>query len=150
MNNYRYRPKDNYIHQASWNELVLLAKNAKSDLMFYNSDLKFLQKLIEVHYVKLLIYENTNEFKDLQNDIRVSVIQCEILLKRIPVFERHFRDLINESHTFDSDVLRSEFELFEDDYSHHLDTVKIIRLLTFRLLKSILEEEKPEYFYLFN
>ncbi|MFI0431078.1 hypothetical protein [Mariniflexile sp. HMF6888] len=150
MDNFRYRPKDNFIQEASLDDLLALTKNWESDLIFYNNDLKFLQQLIEVHFVKLLLYEGTNEFRDLQNDIQISIIQCEILLKQTPVFTKHLTHLIDEPHKYDTHILRNNYELFEDDCTQYIETVKIIRLLAFSMLKNILEEEKSQYFWKFN
>jgi hypothetical protein len=150
MDNFRYRPKDNYIHKAQWNELLTLIKYQKNELTFYKFDLKYLQQLIDIHYVKLLVYENSGKFQDLQNDLKTSLVQCDILLKRILLFITHFNTLISEPYAYDSKVLRGEFELFDDDYSDCIETVKIIRLLAFTMLKNILEEEKPHYLWKFN
>lgn len=150
MDNFRYRPKDNYIHEASLNELLALTKTWESDLKFYNYDLKFLQQLIEVHFVKLLFYEGTSEFRDLQNDIQISIMQSEIFLTQTPVFINHLTNLIDHPCTYDSHIVRKNYELFEDDCSQYIETVKIIRLLAFTMLQNILEEEKPQYFWKFN
>lgn len=150
MNTYRYRPKGNFIHEAHWNELLDLAKNLKNDLSYLNTDLRFLQELIEEFYLKLLFFEPTAEYKDLENDIKISVVQCAILSKRIPIFLKHFRDRILKSDCYDSPNLRTEFELFEDDCSHQMETVKIIRFMTFKMLKNGLENEKTKPFWKFN
>lgn len=150
MDNFRYRPKDNYIHEAQWSELLILIKHHKNELTFYKFDLKYLQQLIDIHYVKLLLYENSSKFQDLQNDIKISMVQCDILLNRIPFFITHFNTLITEPFTNDSKVLKSEFELFDDDFSEFIETIKIIRLLAFTMLKNILEEEKSQYIWKFN
>lgn len=150
MDNFRYRPKDNFIQEASLDDLLALTKNWESDLIFYKNDLKFLQQLIEVHSVKLLLYEGANEFRDLQNDIQIAIVQCEILLKQTPVFTKHLTHQIDKPHKYDTHILRNNYELFEDDYSQYIETVKIIRLLAFSMLKSILEEEKSQYFWKFN
>lgn len=150
MDNFRYRPKDNFIQEASLDDLLTLTKNWENDLIFYNKDLKFLQQLIEVHFVKLLLYGSASEFRDLQNDIKISIVQCEILLKQTPVFTKRLTHLMNEPYKYDLNVLRNNYELFEDDCSQYIETVKIIRLLAFSMLKNILEEEKPQYFWKFN
>lgn len=150
MDNFRYRPKDNFVQKASLDDLLALTKNWESDLIFYNNDLKFLQQLIEVHFVKLLLFEGANEFRDLQNDIQISIVQCEILLKQTPVFTKQLTHLIDESHKYDAHILRNNYELFEDDCTQYIETVKIIRLLAFSMLKNILEEEKSQYFWKFN
>lgn len=150
MDNFRYRPKDNFIQEASLDDLLTLTKNWESDLIFYNKDLKFLQQLIEVYFVKLLLYGNASDFRDLQNDIQIAIVQCEILLKQTPVFTKRLTHLIDEPCKYNSHILRNNYELFEDDCSQYIETVKIIRLLAFSMLKSILEEEKPKYFWKFN
>ncbi|OYX26103.1 MAG: hypothetical protein B7Z06_06280, partial [Flavobacteriales bacterium 32-35-8] len=99
---------------------------------------------------KLLFYEDASKFSDLQNDIQISIVQCDILLKQTPILIKNLIHLIDEPYDYDSKLLRNNYEIFEDDCSHYIETVKIIRLLAFSMLKTILEEEKPEYFWKFN
>jgi len=42
MNNFRNRPKYNYIHEADWQQLIILTEHWKSDLLFYKDDIRFL------------------------------------------------------------------------------------------------------------
>ncbi|WKB81223.1 hypothetical protein QYR09_15915 [Cellulophaga lytica] len=50
MSNFRNRPADNYINEANWQQLFLLTKHWKSDLLFYKDDLRFLHQLIKNTY----------------------------------------------------------------------------------------------------
>ena len=47
MKDFRIRPKDNYINEASWEQLYVLTEHWKSDLVFYHKDLRFLHLLID-------------------------------------------------------------------------------------------------------
>jgi hypothetical protein len=150
MSNYRSRPKGNYIQEAGWKDLLKLTKNWKSDLVFYKYDLKFLEQIIDVHFVKLLLSEDLNELRELQKDIKLSIIQCEILLKRIPIHLSHLTSLVKDNDIYDSYVFRSEHEKFEDDISECIDSLRVIRIMTFSMIKDVLEEEKPKFIYKYN
>ena len=58
MKNFRIRPKDNYINEASWEQLYVLTEHWKSDLVFYHKDLRFLHLLIDKYFMWISNKEN--------------------------------------------------------------------------------------------
>jgi hypothetical protein len=60
MNDFRNRPKDNYIHEADLQKLDILKEHWKSGLLFYKDDLKFLHHLINKCFLWISKKENIN------------------------------------------------------------------------------------------
>lgn len=150
MYNYRYRPNDNYLNEASWDELLFLTKKWKCELTLYSYDLNYLEKTLDMDFVKLLIYEDPNELRELQKDIGIYKVQCSILLKRIPFIMNRLTFLSKEADSYTSSSFRNELELFEDDYSEFIETVKVLRLISLFMLKNLSQKKKAKYFWKLN
>ncbi len=73
MNDFRNRPKYNYIHEADWQKLYLLTELWKSDLLFYKDDLKFLYHLIDKYFLRISKRENI----DMVQEIEVNLLKVD-------------------------------------------------------------------------
>jgi hypothetical protein len=58
MSTYKNRPKDNYLQEASLEDLYILTESWINDFELYVSEISFLELLIDNYFIKLLIYEN--------------------------------------------------------------------------------------------
>ena len=150
MSNYRSRPKGNFIQEATWEELYILTESWKNDLEFYLLDIKFLERLVDTYFVKLLTNQNLDEIRELQSELLERKNQCENLLKRIQVHFAHIVDLIDNPFMHDALVFRAEHELLEDEVSEFKVMLKAIRYAVFNITKDVLESEKPKYIWKYN
>ena len=150
MNTYRNRPKGNYIQNASWSDLYILTENWKCDLDFYLLDIEFLERLIETYFVKLLLNENLDELRELQNDLSHSQNQCKSILHRIQIHLTYIINLIDAPYKYDVSAFRNKHEQFEDEISEFKDMVKVMRRMVFKMTKSVLESEKPKFIWKLN
>ena len=150
MSNYRNRPKGNYIQEATWQELYMLTESWKNDLEFYLLDIKFLERLVDTYFVKLLMNQNLDELRELQRDLYEEKKQCERLLQRIQIHFTHIIDLIDDPSIYDALIFRTEHELFEDEISEFKVMLKAVRYTVFNMTKDVLESEKPKYIWKYN
>ncbi|MFK5973327.1 MAG: hypothetical protein QM485_08600 [Flavobacteriaceae bacterium] len=58
MNDFRKRPKDNFIQETNCQELYVLTNHWKSDLLFYKDDLIFLHHLIDKYFIWITKKDN--------------------------------------------------------------------------------------------
>ena len=83
MIDFVYRPKNQHINEAEWQELNALTEQWRSDLSFYADDLKYLQRIIERNFLKL----SKKDDIDLVQDMKLSLIEmnkdCGALQHRV-------------------------------------------------------------------
>ncbi len=150
MNNYRSRPKGNYIQEATWQELYMLTENWKNDLEFYLLDIEFLERLVDTYFVKLLANQNFDELRELQGELLERKKQCKKLLNCIQIHFSHIVDLIDNPIVYDALVFRAEQELMEEEISEFKIMLKAVRYTVFNMTKDVLESEKPKYIWKYN
>ena len=84
MTNFRLRPKDQYLHTATWEDLFKLGEHWQSELTFYKDETRFLTDLFNKYFMKLV------EDEGLQN--------LQILVKQLSEFDlAHKLDLRQKS-----------------------------------------------------
>jgi hypothetical protein len=102
MNELRYRPKANYIHEADWQELYQLTELWKNDLEFYRDDLRFLQNIIDRYFIWMIKRENLDEVREIEVTLVEIGKKCDSLLKRAQKHLTHLADLIDDPFKYDS------------------------------------------------
>ncbi|MCL5129314.1 hypothetical protein [Algibacter sp. L4_22] len=140
MNNFRNRPKDNYIQEASWEQLYVLTEHWKSDILFYKDDLRFLHHLIDNYFLRLSKRENI----DLLQEIEVILIpvdkKCDALLEILDKKLHHLAELIDDPFTFVSNTFRNKHELLEDGLTQFVKDFRNNRKEVFTIAEHIIEE----------
>lgn len=83
MIDFVYRPKNQNINEADWQELNALTEQWRSDLSFYADDLRFLQQIIKKYVLRL----SKKDDIDLVQDMKLSLIEmneeCGALQQRV-------------------------------------------------------------------
>ncbi|MCX2719926.1 hypothetical protein [Lentiprolixibacter aurantiacus] len=142
MKDFRYRPKDQYINEADWQELYVLTEHWLADLTFYAEDLDFLRHIIGKYFMWL----SKKEDIDLVREIELSLIEmhheCEDLMKRVEKHLHHLAELIDDPFKYDSHAFRVEHELLEDDIMVFVKKVRKQRKETFSVTNYVVEEEE--------
>jgi hypothetical protein len=142
MNDFRYRPKNNFIQTANWQELFTLTEHWKSDLLFYKDDLRFLHKLIDNYFMYISKKENI----DLVLDIEVNLLkvdrQCASLLKKTNEHLHHISELIDNPFANHSAQFRTEHEILEDAFSQFVKDFRKNRKDVFGITEHIMDGEE--------
>jgi hypothetical protein len=60
---FRSRPKSDYLQSAHWQELHALATHWKSDMNFFEDELRFIDLLIDKYFRALIEQENIAKLK---------------------------------------------------------------------------------------
>ena len=142
MSDFRNRPKDNFIHEATWEQLYVLTEHWQSDILFYKQDLNFLHHLIDKYFLYLSKKENI----DLVLEIEVNLLdvekQCNTLLERINKRLHHLSELVDDPFTYVSDKFRDEHEQLEDDLAQFLKDFRQNRKEVFSITEHMIGGEE--------
>jgi len=142
LNELRNRPNGNYIFEASWQDLYILTKHWKSDLLFYKDDLRFLDDLID----KYIIWISKEDDLESVNNIRKSIVkttkECNLLLKGINKHLTHIEGLIEDAFKYDSHKFRIEHQQLENDITIFLKTFRANRKEVFEVTKHLIESDE--------
>lgn len=142
MSDFRKRPNDNYIYEANWQQLYILTAHWKSDLLFYNDDLKFLHHLID----KYFMWISKKDCLDMVREIEVGLLhmdnKCGELLNRTNKHLHHLTELIDDPFKYDSHKFRTEHEQLENDITHFVKEFRNNRKEVFTITEYVIESEE--------
>jgi hypothetical protein len=145
MENYRTRPKGNYIQNTDWEELYVLTKHWKSDLIFYQQDLNFLHKLLNKYFIWISKKENLDSVKAIGQSILKDKKNGKELKKRVQEHLTHIAQTIDDPFKHDSRIFRDEHQVLEDDIAKFYKTVRKNRKQVFSVTEHIVDSESLEH-----
>jgi len=145
MENYRTRPKGNYIQNTDWEELYVLTKHWKSDLTFYQQDLIFLHKLLNKYFIWITKKENLETVKAIGQSILKDKQNAKELKKRVNEHLTHITQTIDDPFKHDSRIFRDEHQVLEDDIAKFYKTVRKNRKQVFSVTEHIVDSESLEH-----
>lgn len=141
MENYRSRPKGNYIQDTDWDELFILTKHWKSDLLFYKQDLRFLNGLLNKYFIWITKKENLDVVKTIGQNVLKDKRTGKKLLKRVDQHLAHISQIIDDPFKHDSSVFRKEHQDLEDDIAKFHKAVRKNRKQVFSVTEYIMDSE---------
>tara|TARA_B110000211_G_C13969364_1_gene504232 strand:- start:486 stop:947 length:462 start_codon:yes stop_codon:yes gene_type:complete len=142
MNDFRNRPKDNYIYEANWQKLYMLTEHWKSDLSFYRDDLSFLHHLIDAYFLWISKKENIDMLQKMEVNLLKIDKQCASLLERTNKHLHHLSELIEDPFKYDSHHFRAEHEVLEDKLTQFLKDFRQNRKEIFTIKEHIIDGEE--------
>ena len=141
MGDFRNRPKGGYILEANWEELYVLTKHWKSDLLFYRDDLNFLDNLIDKYLIWISKKEDSEAVRKIDNSILETAKKCTDLLKRVDTHLTHLPNLIEDPFKYDSHQFRMEHQQLEDDITNFVKTFRDNRKEVFEVTSLVVESD---------
>jgi len=113
-------------------------------------EIEFPERLIETFFVKLLLQENLDTLRELQNDLFQAKNGSKDLQQHIQIHLDHIVDLLDEPFKYKASIFRQDHEQLEDDVSEFISMQKTIRFTVFKMTKDVLESEKPKFIWKYN
>lgn len=141
MEKLRFRPSNNYINNASWEELHVLTDKWKSDLEFYNFELNFLHKLIDKYYIWLSNDELVNEVEAAARKIFSANKSRNTLTFETINHLRQIEGIMENEFKFDAQVFRDKHEQLEDGFTAFCKNFQMLKKDVFMLTEQVLETE---------
>ncbi|HEA19798.1 hypothetical protein LCGC14_2075710 [marine sediment metagenome] len=145
MENFRPRPKGNYIESGQWQELYTLTVHWKSDLLFYKDDLKFLRHLVDKYFIWVKNQDNLDGVQKVGEAILKDIRECDQLLRRVSKHLSHLARIIDEPFKNDSQLFRKEHAELEDDIARFIKNVRKERKHLFKITEHVMDKEKLEH-----
>ena len=142
---FRSRPKSNYLQSAHWQELHALATHWKSDMDFFEDELRFIDVLIDKYFKALIEQENLGKIKVLAGKLRDVRSDRDVLAQRISSHMHHIEDLMVNSFAHDASSFRKEHEILEDDLAKFVKSFRQIKHEVFQLTEAIARTEKGKH-----
>ncbi|RED43675.1 hypothetical protein DFQ10_105275 [Winogradskyella eximia] len=142
MKDFRIRPKDNYINEASWEQLYVLTEHWKSDLVFYHKDLRFLHLLIDKYFMWISNKENIDMVYDIEMNLLEVDKQCALLLAKVNSHLHHLAELVDDPLTYVSPKFREEHQLIEDEMADFVKVFRNNRKEIFKVTEYMIDKEK--------
>ncbi|WP_213521949.1 hypothetical protein [Nonlabens sp.] len=139
MNDFRKRPKDNYIQEADWQKLSVLSEQWKSDLMFYTDDLRFLHHIIDKYFLWISKKEHITRVQEIEANLIVIGEKCNLLLERINL---RLAQLKEDPFRYDPHQFREEQETLENDLAQFLIDFRKNREEVFKVTEYLIEGEE--------
>lgn len=144
MENYRSRPKGDYIESEKWQGLYALTEHWKSDLLFYRDDLKFLRHLVDNYFIWIKDQENLEGIRKVGEAILKNTRQCQYLLDMINKYLSYLVQIIDKTPEYNSKNFRAEHGKLEDDITQFIKNVRENRKHLFKITEYVMHEEKSE------
>lgn len=142
MENFRIRPKGDFIKTGDWQELYILAEHWKSDLLFYNDDLKFLRHLEDKYFLWIKAQADLDNISRVGESILKDSRDCNDLLERVGKHLAHIATIIDEPEKQDIETFRDEHDELEEDVAKFIMQTRKNRKQLFNVIKMDLEVDK--------
>lgn len=140
MENFRQRPKGEFMIQADWDQLYLLTKHWESDLKFFRDDLQFLNKLIDKYFIWIDDDESIKEVSKLRSELHEIRSRCEDLLHKTQKHREQLGVMI-ENDSDDSRIFRLEHEHLENEVTDFVKSFRSNRKEIFKITEYLKDTE---------
>jgi hypothetical protein len=144
MENFRSRPKGNYIQKSRWQELYALSEHWKSDLLFYKDDLKFLRHLVDKYFIWLKGQDNLEGIRSVGEEILTRTRECDDLLDLVNKQLSHPPMGMEEPLKYDSKEFRTKHAELEDDIAQFIKNARENRIQLFKITEYVMDSENLE------
>ena len=142
----RVRPKSDYLHKASFDELHAVTLEWVSEINLLNDELRFFQHLIDKYIVKMVEEEQINHVQSIVDQIlHYSDNDLKEISDKIKLHESHLLNLIEDSFSHDETAFRKEHDQLEDEISTFMENFKAFKKDIFSVIEDVLKNEKLQH-----
>lgn len=128
-----------------WESFYVLAQHWKSDLKFYNDELRFLKSLIDKYFIWLLEDKNIKNTRIVANKLTQLNKRCSELDQKVRNHKKHLAALIENPFPHNAQEYKDEHLTLESSLSEFLKDFRKAKNEVFRLTKQVIESEKANH-----
>lgn len=139
------RPKFNYIHEANWEGLHILANHWKSDMDFHIGEIRFLKKLINKYFIWLIHEESVIATEKLLEELEQLKEEGNATLKLI---DQHLHQIVKEIKfplVHNDKAFQDEHTELEERIAAFMIHFRPLKHKAFDLVEDVLVEEKVKH-----
>lgn len=141
MDTLRFRPKDEYIKTANWEQLYVLAEKWKSDFEFYKFEHSFLKKLLDKYFIWISDDNNVLHVEKLASQIDKLELKRYLLNLQTIKHLRHIEEIIENEFAYNAQEFRDEHAELEEEIVAFNKEFKFLKKEVYRVTEYILESE---------
>jgi len=142
MNDFRNRPNGTYILDANWQELYVLTKHWKSDLLFYRDDLNFLDNLIDKYIIWISKKEDMEAVRIIDKSILETNKKCADLLHKVNKHLTYLANLMENPFKYDAHKFRVDHQQLEDELTNFVKAFRNNRNEVFKVTSHVVENDE--------
>lgn len=138
----RLRPKNNYLHTATWQELYALTEHWQSDVVFFGDEVRFLSDLVGKYFIWLTRRESMMTVQKMVTRLNTFAKTRKEIADRI---KQHLRDLsilMDGIEREDSKNFRFEHARLEEDLMTLAREFRSVKKEVFTITEHVVESEK--------
>ena len=145
MEELRIRPKSDYLHTATWQELYFLTKHWKSDIIFSKFEINFFKGLIDKYFIWITDKDNINEVQHVMNILKHLDNELEFIDKAITKHLNYIRLFIENEFSHDKQEFRIEHIALEDKLAGFTKALRETKREVFAISEKVIVGEKSEH-----
>ncbi len=139
---FRIRPKSDYLHHASWQQLYALTKHWQSDLQFYANEVDFFRHLAGNKLLWLEKDQNIEAIRTIGNRLMRAAANITKLNDQCRTHLQHLAEFDNHPNTTGAESFRAEHSMLEDQFTEFVKTFRDLKKEIFELVEQVSDAEK--------
>jgi hypothetical protein len=130
------------IYEADWQGMYIIGEQWKSDLLFYNDDLKFLEHLKEKYFNRVFNNEEITRVLKIEITLNQVKLKCEELLINTYQHLTKIARLIDVPFKYDSYLIRKEHDCLEFEILNFIKQYRSNKAAVFAMAEQVMENSE--------
>ncbi len=142
MSDYRMRPKGDYLHKASLEELYALTEQWEKDLDFFHDELTFMRDVISRYFIWITKEDYLEEVQGIVQRIQNLETQRERLHNQMTDHLEDVHLLLENPFSHDEMQFRNEHQALEDAIALFVKDARALKQAVFHVTRDAWNDEK--------
>lgn len=127
--------------EGGWEPVYILSDHWKSDLEFYEEDLRFLHHLVEKYILWITKSESLERMKEIEKNLFLLRKQCSELKNKIIRHHARLGHLVEDPSSVDAAAVTNIQGQLEDEFAHFVKQFRDDRQEAFKITEYIIDSE---------
>jgi hypothetical protein len=145
MKEFRIRPKNDYLHTASWEDIYALSEHWLADLEFFKDELNFLDTLVGKYFLLMIKKESVDKIHTIATNISGLLKEQKVLNEKI---NKHLKDLsllMENAFNTSEQWFRNDHVELEERLTEFTINFRNIKREIFKITEGVLENQKLQH-----